>query len=89
MNTPEQNRETLSQLAAKHVRAVLFEPGFAEVIPVAWPGTPVRDFIRDPVADSILRDYRVCQVLTSSSDKIFLFMVRKESTDAVVAFPCP
>jgi 4-amino-4-deoxy-L-arabinose transferase-like glycosyltransferase len=82
MNTPEQAREIISQLAAKHVRAVLLEPGFADKIPTSWPGTPVSAVVNDPIANAILHDYRSCRILTSPSDWIFLLMMRKD-------LPCP
>ncbi len=82
MNTTEQAREIISLLASKHVRVVLFELSFGDKIPTSWPGTPLSAIANDPVADSILRDYRFCRILESPSDWRFLFMVRKD-------FACP
>jgi len=82
MNTPEQVQEMLSQLAAKRVQVVLFEPGFPQKIPTSWPGTPLSAIANDPVTDYILREYRSCQILQSANSWRFLFMVRKDA-------PCP
>ena len=82
MNTPEQVQEMLSQLAAKRVQVVLFEPGFPQKIPTSWPGTPLSAIANDPVTDYILREYRSCQMLQSANGWRFLFMVRKDA-------PCP
>ena len=82
MSTPEQAREIISQLAARHVRAVLLEPGFGNKISTSWPNTPIGTIANDPIVDSILHDYRSCRILTSTNDLIFLFMMRKD-------LPCP
>ena len=79
MNTPEQAQGMLSQLAAKRVRVVLFEPGFPQKIPTSWPGTPLSGIANDPVTDYILREYRSCKILQSASNLRFLFMVRKDA----------
>ncbi len=79
MNTPEQAQGMLSQLAAKRVRVVLFEPGFPQKIPTSWPGTPLSGIANDPVTDYILREYRSCKILQSASNWRFLFMVRKDA----------
>jgi len=78
MNTSEQAQEMLAALADQHVRYVVFESSFVEKIPNAWPGTPVRDIVHDPVADYILKNYRSCAALRSPNDWRFLFMVRKD-----------
>ena len=80
MNTNQQSRELLSQLALRPVRLVLFESSFPEKIPHSWPGTPLTEIANDPVADYIVRNYRVCRILHSSSELPFLFMVRKDLT---------
>lgn len=78
MNTNQQSREVLSQLALRRVRVVLFESSFPEKIPHSWPGTPLTEIANDPVADYIVRNYRVCRILHSSSELSFLFMIRKD-----------
>ena len=78
MHTPEQFQEAADQLAALKPPAVLFEPGFGSRIPNSWPNTPVSAMIRDPVADYIVRNYRVCRILDGSAQAPFLFMVRKD-----------
>ena len=80
MNTKQQSREVLSQLALRPVRVVLFESSFPEKIPHSWPGTPLTEIANDPVADYIVRNYRVCRILHSSSGLPFLFMIRKDLT---------
>jgi len=78
MNTNEQSREMLSQLASRRVRVVLFESSFAEKIPYAWPGTPLPAIANDPVVDYIVGNYRTCRILKSPEDWRFLFMIRKD-----------
>ncbi len=80
MNTNQQSREVLSQLAHRPVRVVLFESSFPEKIPHSWPGTPLTEIANDPVADYIVRNYRVCRILHSSTESPFLFMIRKDLT---------
>ncbi len=80
MNTNQQSRELLSQLALRPVRVVLFESSFPEKIPHSWPGTPLTEIANDPLADYIVRNYRVCRILNSSSASPFLFMIRKDLT---------
>ncbi len=77
MNTREQAREIVSQLASQRVRVVLFEASFADKIPVSWPGTPLAAIANDPVADYVLHDYRACRILRSPYWQ-FLLMVRKD-----------
>jgi 4-amino-4-deoxy-L-arabinose transferase-like glycosyltransferase len=82
MHTPEQADEMLSELAAKHVRALLFEASFWEKIPNSWPSTPVSAIAHDPLATYIQSEYRSCHLLNSAGGWRFLFMVRKD-------LPCP
>jgi 4-amino-4-deoxy-L-arabinose transferase-like glycosyltransferase len=82
MHTPEQAQKIISDLEAKRVRVVLFEPSFWEKIPNSWPSTPLGAIAQDPVATYIQREYRSCQMLRSPADWHFLFMVRKD-------LPCP
>jgi 4-amino-4-deoxy-L-arabinose transferase-like glycosyltransferase len=82
MHTPEQAQEMLSEIEAKRVSVVLFEPSFWEKIPNSWPSTPLVAIAQDPIADYIQREYRSCQKLKSAADWQFLFMVRKD-------LPCP
>ena len=78
LHTVEQSREMLSQLDSRRVRAVLFEPSFADKIPASWPETPPIAIANDPVADYILRNYRACKVLYSPMQWRFLYMLRKD-----------
>jgi 4-amino-4-deoxy-L-arabinose transferase-like glycosyltransferase len=82
MNTPEQAQEIITSLRSHDVRAILFEPWFADKVANSWPGTPLSAIGRDPVADYIVRSYRVCQVLNAASNWRFEYMVQREE-------PCP
>src|SRR5207247_10478161 len=66
MNTPEQAQGMLSQLAAKRVRVVLFEPGFPQKIPTSWPGTPLSGTANDPITYYLLRRDRSWHFLQSA-----------------------
>jgi hypothetical protein len=78
MNTPEQAQEIITSLKSHDVRGVLFEPWFAEKFSSSWPGTPLSAIVKDPVADYIVSNYRVCQVLKSASTWRFEYMVRRD-----------
>jgi hypothetical protein len=78
MNTQEQAQEMLASLQSHPDSPVLFEPGFWQKIGTSWPGTPIGLIARDPIGDYIARNYRVCQVLESSSGSLFEYMVRRE-----------
>jgi hypothetical protein len=78
MNTPEQGQEVLTSLQSHEAHAVLFEPWFAEKFANSWPGTPLNAIANDPVADYIVRNYRVCQVLNSASNWRFEYRVRRQ-----------
>jgi hypothetical protein len=56
---------------------VLFEPWFGNKFSNSWPGTPLRAIAKDPVADYIVRNYRVCRLLKSPTDWRFEYMVEK------------
>jgi hypothetical protein len=77
MNTPEQAEEMIGSLESHKVRAVLFDPGFAETFVVSWPKTPLSAVVTDPVANYIARSYRVCQQLDAALGWRFQFLVRK------------
>lgn len=77
MNTPEQARQIIASLRSNNVRAVLFEPAFAEKFATSWPKTPLTSFVNDPVADFIATNYRVCAALTAPLGWHFQFMVPK------------
>lgn len=77
MNTYDQARQIIGSLESRKTRAVLFEPGFGEKFATSWPQTPLRDIANDPVADFIIRNYRVCAALTASSGWRLQFMLRK------------
>ena len=78
MNTPEQAREIITSLQSHDVRAILFEPWFADKFANSWPGTPLGAIVKDPVADYIVRNYRVCRALNSASNWRFEYMVGRE-----------
>jgi len=78
MNTREQSLQIVASLESPPARAVLFEPWFAEKIANSWPGTPINAIAGDPVGDYISRNYRVCQLLTSSDGSRFQYMVPKD-----------
>ena len=78
MHTPQQAEEMLAEITAARVPVVLFESTFWEKIPTSWPGTPLSAIVRDPIADYIQHEYRVCQILNSPDDWKFLYMVRKD-----------
>ncbi|MGH9538981.1 MAG: ArnT family glycosyltransferase [Terriglobales bacterium] len=78
MHTRQQAQEMLAQISAAHLAVVLFDGSFWEKIPTSWPGTPLSAIMRDPIADYIQREYRVCKILNSPDDWKFLFMVRKD-----------
>jgi len=78
MNTPDQALEILHSLQADGVRTVLFESSFAEKIPTSWRGTPLSAIVKDPVADYIVRNFRVCRSLHSAAGWNFLYMSRKD-----------
>jgi hypothetical protein len=78
MNTPEQAREIITSLQSDDARAILFEPWFAEKFANSWPGTPLSAVVKDPLADYIVRNYHVCQILNSASNWRFEYMVKKD-----------
>jgi len=82
MNTPEQAQEIIHSLQSEGVRAVLFESSFAEKISISWPGTSLSAIVKDPVADYIVSNFRVCRSLHSATGGNFLYMLRKDQ-------PCP
>lgn len=77
MNTPKQAEEVIASLGSRKP-PVLFEPWFAEKFANSWPGTPVSAIAKDPVADYILRNYRLCAMLTSPEGWRFHYMVPRE-----------
>lgn len=79
MNTTQQAKEMVADLASRRVPWVLFEPSFSEKIPNSWPGTPMNASLTDPVADYVATHYRPCAVLNSPSNWHFLFMIPKEA----------
>jgi hypothetical protein len=82
MNTTQQAREMLAELASRRVPCALFEASFPEKISKSWPATPLGAIANDPVADYMLKHYRTCKVLTSPESWRFLFMVGND-------FACP
>lgn len=82
MNTRGQGREIIQSMQLRDGRAVLFEPWFPEKFAYSWPGTPLAAVARDPVADYILRSFRICKMLDSPNHWRFEYMIRK-------GLPCP
>ena len=82
MNTPEQAQRIITSLRSHDASAVLFEPWFASKFSTSWPGTPLGAIVKDPIADYIVRNYRVCKILTSASNSRFEYMAPKNE-------PCP
>jgi Dolichyl-phosphate-mannose-protein mannosyltransferase len=78
MSTPAQAREIIASVQSHDVRAILFEPWFAQKIASSWPGTPLGAIVKDPVADYILRNYHVCETLNSAPNRRFEYMVQKD-----------
>jgi 4-amino-4-deoxy-L-arabinose transferase-like glycosyltransferase len=78
MHTDEQANSMIADLERQRTRVVLFESGFSQKIPHSWPATSVNALTQDPVADYIVRNYRMCQALTSPLQWRFLYMVRKD-----------
>ncbi len=82
MNTPEQAHEIMQSIESTKVKGVLLEPWFAEKFANSWPETPLPAIANDPVTDFIIRNFRVCEMLSSPEGWRFHYMVRKE-------LPCP
>jgi hypothetical protein len=80
MHTDRQLQEMLAEFSAHPTRVVLYQPAFADHMHEAWPNTSPSAFARDAMADYIMREYRGCTTLTSTTDWHFLFMVRKATT---------
>jgi len=80
MNTSDQAQEIIGSLGSQNVRAVLFEAWFAEKFANSWPGTSWGAVANDPVADYIVRNYRVCRVLNSTAGWQFEYMVRRKES---------
>ena len=77
-HTPEQYQDAVARLQALRPGAALYEPGFVEKIPYAWPRTPLARMVQDPVADYLLQNYRACAILDRNARSPFLLMVRKD-----------
>ncbi|MBV9183364.1 MAG: glycosyltransferase family 39 protein [Acidobacteria bacterium] len=77
MNASDQAEEIIAALKSRNQQAVLFEPWFTEKIPNSWPATPLTEIAKDPIADFIVRNYRVCQMLVSPQGWRFDYMVPK------------
>jgi hypothetical protein len=80
MNTPDQAQEIIASLESQNVRAVLFEPWFVEKFASSWRETPLSAIANDPVADYVVRNYRVCRLLSSPAGWQFEYMVRREES---------
>jgi len=78
MNTREQANEIITSLQSKNDGVVLYEPWFAEKFANSWPGTSLTAIADDPVADYIVRSYRVCKILNSPDGWRFHYMVRRD-----------
>ena len=81
MHTPDQFQEVVRELESDPPRVAVFETSFTDKISFEWPNTPIKAVAaRDPVADYLFRNYRVCSALTSNAYWHFIFMVRKETS---------
>jgi len=78
MHTDRQLQEMLAEFSAHPTRVVLYQPAFADHMHGAWPNTSPSAFARDAMADYIMREYRGCTTLTSTTDWHFLFMVHRD-----------
>jgi dolichyl-phosphate-mannose-protein mannosyltransferase len=80
MATADQYQSAIHDLATDQTPVVLLDTAFADTISQLYPSTPLRALVNDPVADYILKHYRICQVLNSSPPQhgIFYFMVRTD-----------
>jgi hypothetical protein len=79
MNTHEQAAEMISAIEKQRIGSVLLEPGFASKFANSWPETPLNEIGQDPVADYLVRNYRVCKLLSSGSSWRFEYMVRNQA----------
>src|SRR5581483_4717763 len=79
MHSARQGEEIIAALKATNDPPVLFEPWFPEKVPNSWARTSVRAVTNDPVSDYILRNYRVCRMLTSAEGWRFQYMVKSEA----------
>ena len=77
MNTADQAQEIVRLMQSGNVRSVLFEPWFAEKFAASWPGTPLGAIARDPVADYLAKNYRICRLLDSAANWRFEYLVRE------------
>ncbi len=77
MNTPEQYRWVVHELASDRTPFVLIDPNFPERVARNWPSTPLEAVTSDPVSDYILRNYRLCKLL-NPQPSVYYFMVRKD-----------
>lgn len=78
MHSSEQLQEMRSEFASRPTKFVFYEPAYPDHIHDAWPNTPARDLVRDPMADYIAEEYRACRTLTSANNWHFVAMVRKD-----------
>jgi 4-amino-4-deoxy-L-arabinose transferase-like glycosyltransferase len=74
MHTEQQLQEMLAEFSAHPTRVVLYEPTFIDHLREAWPNTPPSAFVRDAMAEYILRQYRSCATLSPE----ILFMMRND-----------
>ena len=78
MHSYEQLREMVAEFSAHPTKLVLYEPAYPDHIHDAWPNTPARDLVRDPMADYIAKEYKACRTLTSSNNWHFVILVQKD-----------
>lgn len=78
MHSYEQLREMRAEFSAHPTKLVFYEPAYPDHIHDAWPNTPARELARDPMADYIAHQYRVCTTLDSAVHWHFLAMARKD-----------
>jgi hypothetical protein len=85
MHSSEQVADAIQQLDRDKTEVVMFTTSFSEIIYIPWPNTPDKIIAQqDPMALYIVRHYRPCKSLTSTTNGnwVWLYMVRVET-------PCP
>ena len=82
MSTPQQAQEIIASLKSHTKEVLLFEPEFTAKFASSWPKTPLTAIVNDPVADFIVRNYRICKALVTPLGWRLQFMVGKDDTCA-------
>jgi len=75
MNTDDQAQEIIFSLTSG--KSVLLQPDFTKTVPHSWPETSLSALVKDRVGEYIARNYRICKILSSPDNTIFLWMIPK------------